>query len=145
VLAAVQALPESDPMDVKTTVRIKAIASSETTVRGIHLYVTNVVHTDSTTTVHVVLQNLWGRGTKLHAEPISVNLTGLDHAKFLDDQTGKTHLARTTDGPTLLWMAAPEARKELEFAFEPLPKASHSATLILPGFATVTGIEFGHQ
>lgn len=136
-------------MDVRTPVQLRFIATSETSVRGVRLYITEIDSERSMTTVHAFVQNLWGRSTKLHPEPIAVNITEaqLTGAKLLDDQTGITHradarLAGNTMDVTrsAQWTLAPGDRQTLVLTFPALPPTSRTATLIIPGFATVTRV-----
>jgi hypothetical protein len=142
-------LPEEDEMDVRTPVQLRFIASSETSVRGVRLYITEIDTERQMTTVHAFVQNLWGRTTKLHPEPIAVNISEeqLSAAKLLDDQTGITHRADPRLGGGAMdvthsaqWTLAPGDRQTLVLTFAPLPSSSRTATLIIPGFATVTQI-----
>ena len=142
-------LPEEDEMDVRSPIQLKFIASSETSVRGVRLFIVGVDRDPNMTVVHAFVQNLWGRSTRVHPDAIAVKVPEdeMAGAKLLDDQTGKSHVAQPNLGAATMevtrsidWTLKPGERQTVVLTFPPLSPNSSSATLIIPGFATVTGV-----
>jgi hypothetical protein len=142
-------LPEEDPMDARSPVQLKYIASSETSIRGVRLYVVSLEHDATMTVVHAFVQNMWGSTTRLHPQAIAVRLSAaqLAGAKLLDDQTGASHLAAPKLGAATMaitqsanWTLAPADRQTILLSFPPVNEKSRTFTLIIPGFVTVTSI-----
>ena len=146
-------LPESDSMDVRAQIGYKTLAGAETVARGVELFVVSVDKEDSATVVHCVLQNLWGTTTKFHPQPIRVTLTReqIAKAKLLSDQVARTLVAdpdrvkgRMEVAQAQSFNLKPGEMRALVLAFPPVPPTSKTATLIIPTFATVSGVPLGN-